>query len=300
MFGDPLKWAELLEVELGGLEERTLKRAYASKIKAVDAATEPEAFQEIRTAYEGLRKFAVRTPGSQPPASPRGPEEPKPSDQAKAKRPKKSKGHRPSPSKPKSSGTEENPPREDPTPTTPPSAVDAQAVADEKRAAIALAGKVSLAMRNPWPEGQWKRIFDDPLMKNMAAATTIENAIASELLTYTSQPGKEFELPPGINGEALKLIDERFSWYSDVRRLKNKFGFSAPKLIKVLMTSDHRPIEVAWSMAQPARSRSALSELTFIERLDIVVLSKPWFWSSLIITFVCMMILDSILPYILP
>jgi hypothetical protein len=48
---------EILGVEPGA-DEKTVRRAYAARLKAIDQMTEPEAFQALRHAYEVMLAHA--------------------------------------------------------------------------------------------------------------------------------------------------------------------------------------------------------------------------------------------------
>lgn len=322
MFGSPGAWAAVLEVSLDGLDQRTLKRAYARKLKTIDPVENPEDFQALREAFEGLKRFAPKTPKTSPVSEPEPPA-PNPAqdapgiedvqarettppvditdtddvDPVPVEQPEESAS---TPADAPEPPTRDEAPAPKPLPLRPrPASVDQAPLRSQAEEAERLVAQVKVLIKSPWASGKWDSVLGDPAMRDLATADQVERALYAQIMThmYLNQD-EEDELPPTLDGDALDLIEKRFAWFSDVTRLQKKFGAGSQRLVTALVTEPNRP--VTQPMTTGYRDKwSNIPRLTRAQRVDRV-LNAPWFFSSLIASIFIWALIDSILPYVAP
>jgi len=302
MSGSRGSWAQILDVKLKDLDERTLKRAYAKKIKTIDPVADPKAFQDVRSAYEGLKKRTRRPIQSNIPLTGARDSEGSRQSTETTKKVAEQSNKTPSPVSPKSDignplkpATSEKPANSQPRPTP-----DVDHLARERHKAQALAKKAQTLLHTPWATNQWRKVFSDPLMDNMATASIIEFALVNEMLVYSRNPENKNKFPPGLTKEALQLIEDRFGWYSDVPRLNKKFGFLGQQLISILISDAQDKTEHRKKRTRFFDPRLLQKNLSWSVRLELLFLSPPWYFSSFCIVTWIYAILHYTLRYLTP
>lgn len=308
MFGSRSAWAQVLEVSLDGLDERTLKRAYARKLKTIDPVEDPESFQTLREAFEGLKRFAPKTPRaprtSEPDIGTVEPEAPAADGEEVAGPSAKPESESPPDDDNDSDRPEPPAPAKDPTPKPIPlppqtAPMDQAPLRSQAEEASRLVRQVNMLIKSPWAGGKWASVLDDPAMRDLATADQVERALYNQIMRHMMlDQGEEDTLPATLDGDALDLIEERFAWFSDVTRLQKKFGGQSQRLVTALVTDPNRPRTQA--LTKGYRDKwSNIPRMTRAQRIDRI-LTAPWFFSSLLAAISIWALVDSVLPYLAP
>lgn len=293
MSDNPVAWCRILDLDFATLDVRSLKTAYAKKIKTIDAAADREGFQAVRTAYEGLIPFAKRKTASR---------EAVPGLNAKPTPPPSLPKPEPSPKTPRTPPPDERskprsaPPKNSATPPNIGGRQDFSAI--DRKAVSELIAKASACLKSPWATDALSAVLDDPLMDQMAVAVRVERAIGYEIVAFGRQPDRRHDLPPGLNRKALEALERRFAWYSDIARMRKTFGFNAQHLLHALMLSPHRPtgeLGMQRNIQRVAPQRKDAWRHTFVN-----LISFPWFVSSFFIVFLTFGFSEMIFPYVFP
>lgn len=303
MSGNPVDWCRLLDVEFANQDERSLKKAYARKIKTIDAVTEQREFQDVRAAFEGLRAVVKRQSLSKSKPAPLPsftPMEPRDEAGSEAGRNRLGKEPRNSPTPPRPPDPirprpEPGPPRLHERPFQEPTRVKPS---DNETAVSELIERIRQCLKAPWASNAFPDALSDPLLDQMAVANRIELVIGTEIIAFARQPEKDHELPPSLDRSALKALEERFSWYSDVPRLRKTFGFASQHLLNALMLAPDRPTGDLGT-AGIERSLTPRPKLTLMHVI-VLLLVPPWFASSLFIVVFVYGVMDHLLGYIAP
>ena len=330
MYGSPLTWARTLGLTPGKFDEKQLKSAYAAAIKGLDTTAEPAKFQEIREAFEGLRRTVRRA-------------KPAPTkDASSAPSPSKPDGEKREAPLPRRSLRRANtqrpaPPAFDPKPAperrTQPAAqprrpIDTKEtipqepprggpIASGDSAEIAriiehLGDQITPLLSSPFSANGWRQFFDDPHLLNIRVAEQVEARLlreASRLVRLGEASGAT--LPPGLGPDAIRLINERFGWFENAQRLQRKYGFGAKLLIDRLIETE---VERGALATNPQRRqvggtnwREALKPKVYASAFGalweyIVSLSDrmAWFYAVFIYVVWAVFLSDLLLDYLVP
>ena len=236
MSGNSAPWPwHVLGLEAPEANKKTIRRAYAKRLKAIDPAKDPAGFQALREAYEvALREahyieLEDANPDPEPFAPPVAEADTAP-ETDEAIRPVEVPKTEPEPEIREIIRRVEVPhhaPEPTPEPEPPNEDIAAlNALTEEVNALLDL---------HNFDNTRWAAVVRDPLLDVFAYASEIEHRIFGGLYTRikTDENGEQ-RLPPFATPRWIELIDQRFGWTADLPLFKRKFGWQGGQILPLL------------------------------------------------------------------
>jgi len=190
MTGTPLYWPyDVLGLTAPATDKRAVKRAYAKRLKQINQATDPQAFQDLRQAYEAALSEVEY---DNPPARP---------------------------------ALRETSAHFDETQTTAAPTDTSEETGDWARVQE-LCNQIPNTSITEKNIDRLRRIFNDPVFQDIQAAHMLEQAVFNHVASKLQFVERHAEFAPQISHDILHLIDELFGWYSDSVAFQKRFSVS--------------------------------------------------------------------------
>jgi len=202
-----------LELDPSEADEKTIKRAYARKLKTLDQASQAAEFQALREAYEMALIIATdRRAGPQ-----------RVSDAPERL-----------PAAPESSPNLDGTPGQPPSQATPEQA-ELAALATDWQAVERLSQRIRGLTPFSALLFKWREILDDPVLVDPEAASRIEGEIFALIMAHgIADEDGVLALPDFVTRELVRMLDERFGWLSDYPLFQRKFGYGTHHVLAAL------------------------------------------------------------------
>ncbi len=127
--------------------------------------------------------------------------------------------------------------------------------------------------KDPFNIDVWKTIFDDPKVVSFSAKRFIEEQVFSSLLIVTAY-NTEHErpiIPPGMTREFVKLLDDTYGWVSDGIAIIKRYGDSGEWLLRAL-TAPHLRLQTKSSMNAPKTLNLKPIKMPFLLRWYVLLI----------------------------
>lgn len=241
MSDDPVNWPyDELGLDTNGGDTKTVKRAYARRLKTIDQAKDPAGFQALREAYEyalamaNHDSYAEATPVvvsslvSSPEPLSTTPATDEDSIDPVASTPDTHLG----PFDESALSEIEQGPKSDSRDEV----QDSLGLSNEDHERWqALQAELQDLLDQPFDNARWAALTRDPLLDIFEFANEMEHHIFGGVFNRmeTREDGEQI-LPPFVTPRWIELIDQRFGWTQDLPLFRRKFGWHGGNLLPLL------------------------------------------------------------------
>jgi len=236
MSDDTVGWPyDVLGLDTNDPDTKTVKRAYARRLKTIDQAKDPAGFQELREAYEYALEVSKydRTPPVHSIDSVSRESISHPNIETETSDN--------SPSTTISTPASENAPEPvegaplDDHSSANADETDLGLTEDDRSRWEALKDELRSLLEQPFDNARWAALTRDPLLDVFEYANEMEHSIFGGMFTRieTRDDGERI-LPPFVTPRWIELIDQRFGWTQDLPLFQRKFGWHGANVLPLL------------------------------------------------------------------